>query len=221
MCVSPPASKVAKGSLNPHSCHRASHICDDGKSQSGYVGPLPVRGQAAVLPGAPLRSRGEFCGHHMGKVRTSAPWENNPPPWEVMEHSRTGSSYPQAHGAAQSFQTHTLPAPSHRLPTSQAPTPSWRSLSPVNLLFLLGLVSSHVSSSCTFPQLFPPSLISGSFLSLFFHLSFHFVFRENARRNVLTWPTGTECRLSPAPDLAHPLWGHGPGQQTWEEECQP
>ena len=62
------------------------------------------------------------------------------------------------------------PCLSHRPPTPQGPPPSWRSLSPANLLFLLGLVSSQVSLSCTFPQLFPPSLISGSFLSLFSHL---------------------------------------------------
>lgn len=90
------------------------------------------------------------------------------------------------------------PCLSHRLPTPQAPTPAWRGLSPANLLFLLGLVSSQVSLSCTFPQLFPPSLISGSFLSLFSHLSFYFVFRENAR-NVLTWPTGTELHMESSP----------------------
>ena len=90
------------------------------------------------------------------------------------------------------------PCLSHRPPTPQGPPPSWRSLSPANLLFLLGLVSSQVSLSCTFPQLFPPSLISGSFLSLFSHLSFYFVFRENAR-NVLTWPTGTELRMESSP----------------------
>ena len=111
VCVSLLASKVAKGSLHPHSCHGASDICDAGRSQSRYVGPLPARGWAAVLPGALLRSRGEFSGHHTGEARISAPWENNPPPWEAVEHSRTGSSYPQPRGAAQSFQAHALPLP--------------------------------------------------------------------------------------------------------------
>lgn len=182
MCVSPLASKVAKGSLNPHSCHGASDICDAGRSQSRYMGPLPARGWAAILPGAPFWSRGEFCGHHTGEARISAPWENNPPPWEAVEHSRTGSSYLQPHGTARSFQAHTLP----------------------------GLASSQVSLSCTFPQLFPPSLISGSFLSLFSHLSFYFVFRENARRHVLTWPTGTELRMESSPRPGSPALGLQP-----------
>lgn len=93
--------------------------------------------------------------------------------------------------------THAPPACPIDCPLPRPPHPHGAALA-LPTSFLLGLVSSQVSLSCTFPQLFPPSLISGSFLSLFSHLSFYFVFRENAR-NVLTWPTGTELHMESSP----------------------